>query len=137
MAEENTLNMASHLDYFRRFSALSTEEAQAIADSTVLHTLAKGDHLRREGETSPQTYFVQKGCVRQYRLVEGEEITTHFYTEGQWIMGPMSFGKPIPATDYLICMEPTEVVVGDEEKAQALFDLFPRFEGSPGESWKP
>jgi len=122
-------NPMSLLAYFRRFTALSAEESEALqASMTVLH-YAKGDYVRRAGDAAEQSYFVIEGCVRRYRLLEGEEVTTHFYTEGQWIVSPASFQMHAPARDYLVCVEGCALVVGDEAKAQALFQRFPRFEG--------
>lgn len=114
--------------YFSGFTSFTAEERQALEDSMVIKAFEKGDFLSKEGEASNHSYFVLSGLVRQYRMIDGEEITTNFYTEGQWIISLTGFTKDTIATDYLVCNEDTSVVIGNEEKAQQLFREFPRFE---------
>jgi CRP-like cAMP-binding protein len=71
---------------------------------------------------------VLEGGVRQYKIIEGNEITTNFYTEEQWIIFLESFENPVVSSDYLVCFEDTTLVVGDEQAAQKIFKKFPRFE---------
>ncbi len=114
--------------YFSRFSSFTQEEARALKDSMLIKTLEKGSFLLKEGQANKASYFVLNGLVRQYRLINGEEVTTAFYTEEQWIISLTAFTEDTAATDYLICDEETTVVIGNEEKAQKLFRDFPRFE---------
>ena len=111
------------LQHFRQISPLTPQEEQAILDSMVLREVAKGTHLLRDGEGGGDTYFVAQGCVREYYLVEDGERTSNFYTEGQWVI---SLGAQ-PALNR-VCMEDCVLVVGNEEKAAALFRQHPRFE---------
>lgn len=48
-----------------------------------------------------------EGLVRQYKLKDGEEITTNFFTIGQWIISLTSFSESAISTDYLVCAEDT------------------------------
>lgn len=114
--------------YFSRFTVFTESERQALENSMLLRACRKGSFLLKEGQANRYTYFVEKGLVRQYRLIEGEEVTTAFYTEGQWIMALTGFTEEVVATDSLLCEEDTVVVVGNEEKARELFQVFPRFE---------
>ncbi len=88
----------------------------------------KGDFLVKEGEKNINTYFIISGCVRQYKLVDGEEITTNFFTEDHWIIALGNFISENLSNYSLICMEDTTIVKGNEQKAQELFRHFPRFE---------
>jgi CRP-like cAMP-binding protein len=114
--------------YFSKFSTFSESELQALKDSMVIKSYEKGSFLSKEGQANTSTYFVLSGLVRQYRLIDGEEVTTGFYTEGQWIISLTGFTEDTIASDYLVCDEETSVVIGNEEKAQKLFHDFPRFE---------
>lgn len=114
--------------YFSKFSSFTETELEALKDSMVIKTCEKGSFLLKEGQANNASYFVLNGLVRQYRLLEGEEVTTAFYTEEQWIISLTGFAADTKATDYLLCEEETSVVIGNEEKAQKLFRDFPRFE---------
>ena len=114
--------------YFSRISPLTPEEEDAIAQSMITVSLRKGDYLLKEGQRSTNTYFVLKGCIREYVITDGEEKTTNFYTEGKWAMSLNNFAEGSAATHNWVCMEDTQLVKGNEEQAQALFQRFPRFE---------
>lgn len=116
------------IEYFSGFTSFTAEERQALEDSMVIREYGKGDFLSKEGQANNHSYFVLSGLVRQFRMIDGEEITTNFYTEGQWIISLTGFTKDAIATDYLVSHEDTSVVIGNEEKAQQLFREFPRFE---------
>ena len=116
------------VNYFSRISPLSKEEADAIAESMQTKKFRKGDFLIKEGQFSSKTYFILKGCVREYILINGEEKTTNFFTEEQWAISLNSFNPHNAAKHNWICVEDTLVVEGDEQQGQAMFKRFPRFE---------
>lgn len=116
------------IEYFSGFTSFTANERQALEDSMLIGEYEKGDFLSKEGQANSNSYFVLRGLVRQYRLIDGEETSTGFYTEGQWIISLTGFAKDTTATDYLVCHEDTTVVIGNEEKARQLFLAFPRFE---------
>ncbi len=60
-------------------------------------------------------------------MVDGEEKTTDFFTENQWVLSLSGFDEANPSTHFLVCVEET-TVVGNEEAAQKIFKNFPRFE---------
>jgi CRP-like cAMP-binding protein len=82
----------------------------------------------KEGQKSISTYFILEGCIREYIENDGEEKTTNFFTEEQWAISLNSFSPQNHATHNWVCVENTELVVGDEQQAQILFKKFPRFE---------
>lgn len=120
--------MDKFVNYFSRFSSLSAAESAAIKGNMCVRTFKKGNFLLKEGQFSIDTFFILEGCVREYRIIDGEEKTTNFFTEEQWIISMNNFTHQQPSEDYLICMEDTTVSVGNEEQAQKMFKVFPRFE---------
>lgn len=115
-------------NHFAKYSALSESEIKAIHDSMIIKHFSKDEFLIREGQVMNDTYFVLQGCVRQYKNVDGNEITTNFFSEEQWIISTGDISGNEPSTDYLICCEDIIVSVGNEESAQKIFVNFPRFE---------
>lgn len=116
------------IEYFTRYMPLSEEEEQAIRESTVIESFKKGTVLLREGQVSRECYFILKGCMRKYHEVEGEEKTSNFYTEEQWVISLNSFMNETPADHYFSCIEDTTVVIGKAEPANELYQRFPKFE---------
>ena len=114
------------VSYFSAIQTLSADEAKAIADSTVIRKYSKGDFLVREGQYANDTFFVLEGLVRQYYLIDGEEKTAAFFTENQWVI---SLGTAdVPSKYCWICEEDCYLLVGNDQKAQKIFDQFPRLE---------
>lgn len=116
------------INYFLQFTTLTAEEIKALTDSMVIKEIKKGEFLIKEGQRNKDTYFVLSGLLRNFKLINGEELTTNFFIEGQWIISLTSFSDYPIADSYLISEEPSFVVIGNEEKAQEIFKNFPRLE---------
>jgi CRP-like cAMP-binding protein len=114
--------------YFSQITTLNKEEEKALEDGMDTTNFKKDTFLIKEGQTSLDTYFILEGCLRQYCLIDGEEKTTNFFTEGQWVIALTGLTQDTPSFHNLVCMEDTSLVVGNEQKAQELFKKFPRFE---------
>ena len=116
------------LDYFSRIMPLSQEEAEAIVETMTIRKYSKGTILLKEGQISTEAYFVLDGCVRQYFVIEGEEKTTNFFTEEQWVISINSFSHILPSTHYMECCIESSLVVGNREKEESLYQRFPKLE---------
>ncbi len=132
----NSPNDITHIDSvkneirkcFAEHGSFTTEDINAAADLITIKTLKKGEHLLHEGEVSAKSYSIVTGCVRQYYLVDGEEKTTFFYTEGQSIFSPNSTSERIPAKYYLSCVEYTTLSVITLENQKEMYKRFPVLE---------
>ena len=116
------------IQYFSKITPLSADEIQLLTDTMLIKQVKKDSFLLKEGQLNKDTFFILDGLVREYKVIDGEEITTHFFSEEQWIISLTSFTEETPSTHNLICMEDTTVVIGNETKAQELFKQYPRFE---------
>ena len=116
------------INYFLKITSLTPDEIEVLTESMIIKKVSKGSFLVKEGQFNTDTFFVLDGLIRQYKLIDGNDITTNFYTEEQWIMSLESFEKETPSDYFLTCVEDTTVVIGNEQKAQELFKQFPRFE---------
>ncbi|MBW0177176.1 Crp/Fnr family transcriptional regulator [Sediminibacterium sp.] len=116
------------IQYFSTFAILSPDEKEAILASIVTKNFTKGEMIVKEGQYNKDSFFILEGSVRQFKIVDGEEITTHFHKKEQWIISLTSFTNNATAPESLVCIEDTSIVVGNEQKGQELFKQFPRFE---------
>jgi CRP-like cAMP-binding protein len=114
-------------EFIEQYMVLTPEEKQAIAELQVFRTYKKGTVLLEEGKYSPETYFVLKGMIRVYYLIEGEERTTAFYTEMEGLT-PVCTVTKAPSEYYIACVEDCILTVSNDEMEQELFEKFPRFE---------
>jgi CRP-like cAMP-binding protein len=116
--------------YFSRFFPLSKAEKDCIKQDMEIREFSRGSMLQKEGELAMYSYFVLKGCVRQFRLVDGDEKTLNFFIEEDWIISPPE-GKEI-STYSLSCLEGCFLVLGNEEKGKKIFEQFPRLQEISG-----
>jgi CRP-like cAMP-binding protein len=116
------------VQYFSKITPLSPEEERVLEESSAPRSFRKGTFLLKEGQTSVESYFVIEGCIREYIVVEGEEKTSNFFTEGQWVISLNNFTPQNPKIRNWVCVEDCLLVVGNEQQAQEMFKQFPRFE---------
>lgn len=105
----------------------TNEEAAAFAECIPIKSFKKGELLLREGQISRDSYFVIKGCVRKYYIIEGEERTTEFYMEDKSLASLQSNQNKTPAKHYFECVEESRLAVLSYEKEQELFKLVPKY----------
>mgnify|MGYP003630498362 CR=1 FL=1 len=114
-------------DFISKYVSLSEAEKNAIVSLNVFHSFKKGTILLKEGEISTEGYFVLKGCVRTYYMIDGEEKTTAFHTEMEGIT-PHSVINKLPSEYYIACVEDSLVTVTNPDMEVEMFAKFPKFE---------
>ena len=114
-------------DFIARYMPLTEPEKQVIVDLALFKRYEKGTVLLREGELSNEYYFVIRGCLRAYYMIDGEERTTAFYTELQ-NLAPVSTVNKTPSDQYIVCLENSLLLVSTSETEQLVNERFPRFE---------
>ncbi len=114
------------IQYISQFTRLNEKEAEAILETIDIRTFKKGDFLLKEGQIKDLCCFVIKGCVRQYYLINGEEKTTGFYTEGQPIVPHEGATNNQPAKFFLFCNEDCVLTVGSLVDDATYAEKFPK-----------
>ena len=114
-------------DFIDRYMPLTEPEKEVILDLALFKRFEKGTVLLREGNWSNEYYFVIKGCLRAYYIIDGEEKTTTFYTELQNV-APLSTINKTPSDQYVACVEDSLLLVSTPDTEQLVFERFPRFE---------
>ena len=113
------------LSFLGTFDTLSADDVRVIADQILVRSFHKGDVLVQEGDLVTQCYFVLKGCLRQFRLLDGVEKTTEFYTEEQAAVFFTSQNSQTRSDSYLTCVEDTVVIVGEMGDEAEMYQQFP------------
>lgn len=115
------------LEFISKYISLTQEEVDAILGLDIIRSVKKGTILLKEGESSKETYFVLKGCIRSYYIVNGEEKTTAFSTEMD-IVTPHCVVNKIPSEYYLSCVEDCILLVTNPDLETEINSRFPKFE---------
>ncbi len=114
-------------DFISKYISLTEEEKNAIVSLEIFHSQKKGTILLKEGQISKESYFVLKGCVRKYYMINGDEKTTAFYTELEGITPHCAINQA-PSEYYISCLEDTILIVSNAEMGAEINSKFPKFE---------
>jgi CRP-like cAMP-binding protein len=106
---------------------LTEEEKNIIVSLNLFHSFKKGSLLLEEGQTTNESFFILKGCVRTYYMVDGEEKTTAFYTELESVI-PHSVINKAPSEYYISCLEDSLLLISNTDLENEVNQKFPRFE---------
>lgn len=106
----------------------SEEEAKFISEFIKVIKVKKGELLLREGQIVRNCYYIYKGCVREFCLKDGEEITTGFYTVGDNLSDDVSKLNKVPSQLNWECAVDCIVSVFPVEIEREMYKRFPRLE---------
>ena len=114
-------------DFISKYISLTEEEKNAILSFDIFRSVKKGTILLKEGQKSKNSYFVLKGCIRTYYVLDSEEKTTAFYTEMEALTPPCVITKT-PSEYYVSCIEDTILTVTSSDMEIDMNGKFPKFE---------
>jgi CRP-like cAMP-binding protein len=115
------------LTFISKYVSLTEEEKNAIFSLDLFRSVKKGTILLHPGQKSKDSYFVLKGCIRTYYVLEGEEKTTAFYTEMD-VLPPHCVISKTPSEYYISCVEDTILTVSNSDMEVEINSKFPKFE---------
>ncbi|MFZ1808385.1 MAG: Crp/Fnr family transcriptional regulator [Cyclobacteriaceae bacterium] len=114
-------------DFISKYVTLTEEEKNAILSLDLFRSLKKGTTLLKEGQQSQDSYFVLKGCIRIYYIIDGEEKTTAFYTEMD-ALTPHCVKNDTPSGYFISCVEDSILLVSTPDMEAEINSKFPKFE---------
>jgi len=115
------------ITYFSKFHPLTEEEKDIIRNGTETSAIKKGAILLEEGAIPVDNYFIIEGCIRQYYLKDGEENTSNFFTEEEWILPFTSVENNGKSKYYLKCVEDSNLVIANDKQGNSFLEEFPKF----------
>ncbi len=114
-------------DFISKYVSLTDDEKNTILSLDIFRSVKKGTALLKEGQNSKESYFVLKGCIRTYYIIDGEEKTTAFYTEMEALTPPCVINQA-PAEYFVSCVENTILLVSNVDMELEINTKFPKFE---------
>jgi CRP-like cAMP-binding protein len=114
-------------NFISKYISLTEDEKEAIVSLDIFRSVKKGTTLLKEGQQSNDGYFVLKGCIRTYYIIDGEEKTTAFYTEME-ALTPNCVISKTPSQYYISCIEDSILLVSNSDMEDEINSKFPKFE---------
>ena len=112
--------------FISKYVSLTEDEKNTIVSLDIFRSVKKGTTLLKEGQKSQDCYFVLKGCIRKYYMIDGEEKTTAFFTEMEELT-PHCVKNNAPSEYFISCVEDSILTVGTPDMGVELFST-PKFE---------
>ncbi len=113
--------------FISKYISLTEQEQNAILSLDLFRSVRKGTILLKEGQKSQEEYFVLKGCIRKYYMIDGEEKTTAFFTEMEGLV-PHCVTSKTPSEYFIGCVEDTILTVTNPNMGVDVNSRFPKFE---------
>lgn len=114
-------------DFISKYVSLNDDERNALLSLDLFHSVKKGTILLKEGQKSNESYFVLKGCIRVFYLIDSDEKTTAFYTEME-ALTPPSVLSQTPSPYYVSCLEDSILLISNAAMEAEINAKFPKFE---------
>lgn len=114
-------------DFIAKYITLTEDEKNALLSLDLFRSVKKGTILLKEGQKSNNSYFVLKGCIRVYYIIDGEERTTAFYTEMD-ALTPHCVMNQAPSEYFISCVEDSILTVSNADMEAEVNSKFPKFE---------
>lgn len=114
-------------DFISRYVSLTEDEKNVLVSLDLFRSVNKGALLLKEGQISQESYFVLKGVIRVYYILDGEEKTTAFYSEMEALTPHCVISKS-PSEYYVGCVENSILLVSNTEMETEVNTRFPKFE---------
>ena len=114
-------------DFISKYISLTEDEKNVLLSLDLFHTVKKGTVLLKEGQKTQESYFVLKGCIRTYYIIDGEDKTTAFYTELD-ALTPNCVVNKTPSDYYISCVEDSILLISTADMSVEINSKFPKFD---------
>ena len=111
-----------------RYITLTKNEEEIFLNKLVFKKFKKKEMILMEGEVCSNAFFINKGCLRYFFNIEGNESTGQFFFENAWYTDFESFIQGNPASENIQALEKTEVLLLSRTSMLELFEQIPKFE---------
>ncbi len=115
-------------NYVSRFITFTEAEWNVHQSMLVRRFLKKGEFILREGEVCNHVTFLNKGFVRVYNIIHGEELTINFGFDGNYVTDYSSFVSRNPSRDFIVAMEDLEILQLSHADMHAAYERYPVWE---------
>lgn len=113
------------LFFLEKIAPLSTEFKQFFQEKVSSKLYKKGTVLNESGQLCDTLYFIKKGLIRGYHIIENKEITTWMSTDGELVTSITGFFKNENARENIQTLEDTSVECISYSDLQYGLSIYP------------
>jgi len=122
------MNKDNLIQLFQSVLPMSTGKAEQLAEKYKPKKIVRNGYLLKEGAICNESHFIDEGIMRSYTYdLEGNEVTTAFYSKKMFTSDLLSYFKRIPSKEYIQALTDCETWYLTYEDMQTNFHTFPEF----------
>ena len=107
---------------------MSAGKAEQLAEKFQARKIARNGYLLKEGAVCNESHFIEEGFMRSYTYdLEGNDVTTAFYSKRMYVSDLLSFFKRTPSKEYIQALTDCETWYITYDDMQANFHAFPEY----------
>ncbi len=108
---------------------LNDEEWTVLCNFIETKEIKKNDYFLKEGDVCDSIAFINQGLFVYYKMLDnGDEKTTDFAMEGEWITNNHSRLGNSPSHLYIKSIEDSEVLIIKNRDLDVLYNKIPKIE---------
>ncbi len=107
---------------------LEPKELEHFTSKLQLKQFDKKELVLKEGNICKHSYFINKGCLRYFYNVDGQDNTGQFFFENGWYTDYESYLSGQPSKQNIETLERSEIILLSRSDLQQLFIDIPKFE---------
>ncbi len=109
--------------------SLTDKELLALSNALELKKLKRNEFFLKEGQVCNFIGLLSYGAMIYFKSMDnGNEITTHFAFEGEWVNNNLSRLSNTPSLINIKAIEDSEIFVIKQEDLDELYLQIPKFE---------
>jgi CRP-like cAMP-binding protein len=122
------MNKNNLIQFVQNSLPMSPARAGQVVMKFNSRKIAKSEYLLKEGAVCNESHFIEKGIMRSYTYdLEGNEVTTAFYSKNMFTSDFLSFFKRTPSREYIQAITDCETWYTTYEDMQANFHDIPEY----------
>jgi CRP-like cAMP-binding protein len=110
------------LKAIRHYIPLSSDDEAIIRSLFRVEKWQKGQHLLQAGNICKNIFFIEQGLVRYYTVIDGEEKTSYFNKEGEFVCDYASFLPQAPSIINIQALETCTVYFISHSNMQLFYE---------------
>lgn len=116
------------IQFFQNGLPMSAGKAEQLAEKFQAGKIARNGYLLKEGAVCNESHFIEEGFMRSYTYdLEGNDVTTAFYSKRMYVSDLLSFFKRTPSKEYIQALTDCETWYITYDDMQANFHAFPEY----------
>ncbi len=122
------MNKDNLIRFFQHVLPMSSHKAEQLVEKFEAREIARNEYLLKEGSVCNESHFIEEGIMRSYAYdIDGNDVTTAFYSKKSLISDLLSFFKRIPSKENIQAVTDCQTWYISYEDMQTSFHAYPEY----------